>query len=222
MPRDASRTKSAKTIETVTHKDQRTNIPTEELRGFVARKSAARRSCSTLAIRRSIRSWCGRARTSRTRAHGGPVGPDVPAMQSMLVHMPAWQEALSSALMFARSVPGVVPQRVALLDFSLGGHLSLRLRGNAKAVVAFFAPYLDGLGPPPASPPRVQIHHGDGDRLVDYSNAEQIASLLRQEGSVVDLDRHPGAGHGFAGSKPADERGRRLSKERTLQFLVRV
>src|SRR5438067_3814939 len=32
---------SQKSIETVTHKDQRTNIPTEELRGFVADDEAA-------------------------------------------------------------------------------------------------------------------------------------------------------------------------------------
>ena len=49
------------------HKDRRANIPTEELRDFVAEDEAKPEdACSTRATRRSTRSSSGRARTSRT------------------------------------------------------------------------------------------------------------------------------------------------------------
>jgi hypothetical protein len=53
-------------IEIVKHKDKRVNIPTEELRDFVADDEKSRRRSSIPAIRRSIHNWSGRGRMSRT------------------------------------------------------------------------------------------------------------------------------------------------------------
>ncbi|MDX1979586.1 MAG: dienelactone hydrolase family protein [Bryobacteraceae bacterium] len=138
--------------------------------------------------------------------------PGIPAMQSMFGHMAAWQEALADAVTFAG-------RRVALVGFSLGGHLSLRLRGSVPVVVEFFAPFLTGLGPAPAVLPHVQIHHGEADRLVDIANAEQIASVLKEEGATADLRSYHEAGHGFGGGKPGDAEARRVSRERAVTFL---
>lgn len=138
--------------------------------------------------------------------------PGIAAMQSMFGHMAAWQEALADAVTFAGG-------RVALVGFSLGGHLSLRLRGRVPVVVEFFAPFLTGLGPAAGSRPHVQIHHGEADRLVDIANAEQIASVLKGEGSGADLHRYRDAGHGFGGGKPGDAEARKVSRERAVAFL---
>ncbi len=61
------KTASPTPVESIRHKDKRANIPTEELRDFVAEdEKRARRRCSTRATRRSTRNSSGRARTSRT------------------------------------------------------------------------------------------------------------------------------------------------------------
>lgn len=139
--------------------------------------------------------------------------PGVPAMQSMFGHMAAWQTALADAVIFTGSA------RVALVGFSLGGHLSLKLRGVVPVVVEFFAPLLNGLGPAPAPRARVQIHHGEDDGLVDVANADQIARLLTEEGAAPDLHRYEKAGHGFGGAKPGDIKALKLAKQRTLDFV---
>ncbi len=140
--------------------------------------------------------------------------PGVAAMQSMFGHMEAWRAALGDAVALARGTP------VALVGFSLGGYLSLRLRGVAAAVVEYFAPLLEGLGgPPPAVRTPVQIHHGEDDRLVDVANASRIVELLREEGSTVELHQYRDAGHGFGGAQPGDAEAWRLSMPRTMKFV---
>ena len=138
--------------------------------------------------------------------------PGLPAMESILVNLPAWQQALADAITFAGGRP-------ALVGFSLGGHLSLRLRGSASTVVEFFAPFLNGLSPAPATPARVQIHHGESDRLVSITNAAQIASQLTAEHSTVEVHRYPNAGHGFGGTNPGDAAALKQSKTLTVAFV---
>lgn len=141
--------------------------------------------------------------------------PGPAAFQSMFGHLVAWQAAVADAVDFAAT-----HTRVALVGFSLGGHLSLRLRGSVPVVVEFFAPLLNGLGPAsPGHQAHVQIHHGEADRLVDVANAQQIAALLTAESAQVDLHRYPDAGHGFSGTKPGDKKARQLSLSRAVDFV---
>jgi len=137
--------------------------------------------------------------------------PGLPAMQSMAAHLGQWQDALGDAITSAASA------RVALVGFSLGGHLSLRLRSRAQVVVEFFAPFAGGLGAGPGT--HVQIHHGTGDTVVNIADADQIADALRAERVTPEIYRYPDAGHGFAGADAANVDAQRLSKERTLRFL---
>jgi len=142
--------------------------------------------------------------------------PGPAALQSMFGHLVAWQTAVADAVDFAGT-----GTRVALVGFSLGGHLSLRLRGSVPAVVEFFAPLLNGLGPASTGhQAHVQIHHGEADRLVDVANAQQIAALLTAESAQVDLHRYPDAGHGFSGTKPGDEKALQLSLSRAVDFVI--
>ena len=79
----------------------------------------------------------------------------------VLIHKSDWQNALMDAVQYAQTLPGVDSSRIGLLGYSLGAYLSLRLRTKAKAIVAFFPPRLDGLGPGTTPGLPVHIHYGD-------------------------------------------------------------
>jgi dienelactone hydrolase len=143
--------------------------------------------------------------------------PGKPAMQAMFVHLPAWQQALADALAHAATLPGVGAKRVGLVGFSLGGHLSLRLRGQAPMLVEFFAPLLTGIGSVAHGAKHVQIHDGAADPI---ANADLIADVLKDDGITPELHRYPGAGHGFNGADTDNTKARKLSRERTLRFVV--
>ena len=143
-------------------------------------------------------------------------GPDVFAQ--IQANLPQWQSAVDSAITHAAA------PRIALLGFSLGGHLCLRIRHRAMTVVEFFAPEfleLGGIGAPVAASPHVQIHHGKADMLVPYTNATRIDRFLKSHGTAPELFSYAGAGHGFAGTGPKNASARRLAKERTLAFIAK-
>ncbi len=144
-------------------------------------------------------------------------GPAV--LASIAQHRDEWQTAVADALDHAKSLPAVDATRIGLLGFSLGGHLCLRLRAKANVLVEYFAPLLDGIGPP-GTLTHAQIHHGVADHLpgTSFSNAETIKVTLAREGTSTELFPYPGAGHGFVGNDQANADARTLSKKRTLSF----
>lgn len=148
--------------------------------------------------------------------------PGVGVFERIATCRAAWQGALSDAVDEGIQRSGVNPGRVGLLGFSLGGHLVLRLRARAQALVEFFAPVLDGIDAT-ATPGRLahaQIHHGMADALpgTAFANAEAIQKTLRAEGVATELLAYPGAGHGFIGGDPSNRSARELSKARTQAF----
>lgn len=145
---------------------------------------------------------------------------------SELNHLPEWAEVIAQACAFAVSLSGRAGQPPGLLGFSLGGHLALRLRSHARAVVDFFGPELKafgGIGPASDSPgPPVQIHHGLRDVVVPFSETESIAERLAADGEPVEVFRYEGATHGFAGSDASNATASRVSSERALAFFERM
>ncbi len=129
--------------------------------------------------------------------------------------LPLWQTAIDATINFAAT------PRVALLGFSLGGHLCLRLRHRAKVLVEFFAPELIGIGAAATPVPRAQIHHGEADELVVYANAIRIEKQLKAEGTLVELCSYPGAVHGFPASDPNSLAASHTAKSRTLAFIAK-
>jgi dienelactone hydrolase len=144
-------------------------------------------------------------------------GPGV--LASIAKHRNQWQEAVSDAIDYAKSLATVDATRVGLLGFSLGAHLCLRLRAKANVLVEYFAPVLDGIGPA-GTLTHAQIHHGEADQFpgTGFSNAQTIKEELEREGTSTELLGYPGAGHGFVGDDQANADARRLSKQRTLSF----
>jgi dienelactone hydrolase len=88
-------------------------------------------------------------------------------------------------------------------------------------LVEFFAPILDGLGPDKVPTLHAQIHHGQGDTLVNFDdNAKRVDQELRAGGATTELCSYEGAKHGFAGDDPANANARTLSKSRTIDFFT--
>ncbi len=145
--------------------------------------------------------------------------PGTAAFQQIRLHRDLWLTTMADAVSHATSLPDVDASRVGLIGFSLGGHLCLRLRATAKALVEFFAPELDGLGPSKSISLHAQIHHGKADNLVPFEpNATNIDRELRSNGASVELFSYTGAGHGFTGSDASNASAFAQSKARTISF----
>ncbi len=149
-------------------------------------------------------------------SHGGA------ALDLIGTHRDQWAAALLDAVSHARTLPRVDEARVGLLGFSLGGHLCLRIRAaaRAKALVEYFAPVFDGIGPA-GHVPQAQIHHGTDDEFpaTKFVNAGVIESVLKAEGTAVTTFPYKGAKHGFAGKDVANVSAAASSKGTTLAFL---
>jgi dienelactone hydrolase len=132
-----------------------------------------------------------------------------------------WSTALVDAVAHARTVRRVDASRIGLLGFSRGGHLCLHARAAARptALVEYFAPMFDGIGPA-GSVPHAQIHHGTKDELpaTQFANAGVIEGILKREGPDVTLFSYKDAKHGFAGKDLANTNAAALSKTRTVAF----
>ena len=130
----------------------------------------------------------------------------------------AWANTLATVISEAETLTSIRDPNVGLLGFSLGGHLCLKIRSLVDVMVEFFAPaslLFSSLGVNSrGSSLKIQIHHGDPDSVVDFSNATQIRTRLEREGSSVELFKYPRANHGFTDNPTA----RINSKLETISF----
>jgi dienelactone hydrolase len=143
-----------------------------------------------------------------------PVG-----LETIATNRNKWQAALEDSIKFTKTLSDVDQSRIGLLGFSLGGHLSLRLRKIPKVLVEYFAPELSALGGVGTGGPsglKVLIHHGDQDKI---DNPGPIKKTLEDGGAKVTLVNHANAGHGFGGQYPGDAAADAKSKADTLAFL---
>lgn len=149
--------------------------------------------------------------------------PGIPAGDVIRTKHGDWEQALVDTVAHARTLARVDPARIGLLGFSLGGYLCLSIRAAAKprALVEYFAPQFDGIGPA-GRVPHAQIHHGEDDDspATHFANAAAIEVILKREKTAVTVFPYKGAGHGFAGRDKANVDAATLSKKRTLSFFA--
>lgn len=109
-----------------------------------------------------------------------------------------------------------------LIGFSLGGYLCMRLRHEAKALVAFYPPNLlfDLGGHRPSQLRHAQFHHGLADDLVLPPHTASLAAIIHAEGIDPDIHWYDDATHGFAQATPADQEAWRDSRARTVAFIA--
>jgi dipeptidyl aminopeptidase/acylaminoacyl peptidase len=66
---------------------------------------------------------------------------------------------------------------------------------------------------------KAQLHHGKGDRLVEFvPNAWEIVAVLRKDGVTAELCTYERAGHGFVGADADNTKASVDSKASTLAF----
>jgi len=152
----------------------------------------------------------------RTGTGKGTINYKQGGVEVVLKNKAAWQDTLADAVKYARTLPGIDASRIGLLGYSLGGYLSLRLRAQAKAIVAFFPPVLDGIGPATTPGLPVQMHYGDADDL-RHDRVPIEAELVKGK-AVVKSHSYDRANHGFSGPDPDNTDAARKSKARMIEF----
>src|SRR5215510_6034284 len=100
-----------------------------------------------------------------TRTPDGSIDYANGGLLTVMANKDVWQRTLADAVQYAKTLPGVDASRIGLLGYSLGAYLSLRLRTQAKAIVAYFPPWIDGIGAATTPGLPVHIHYGDQDAL---------------------------------------------------------
>jgi dienelactone hydrolase len=161
-------------------------------------------------------------------AESSDVTGDISVLQNFSVHRDEWVATLADCVGAVGHNSDVKPDKIALLGFSLGGHLVLRTAlqpsVKAKAVIDFFGPIamLGGLGGNLKRLPPIQIHHGKNDEIVRPSESKDFAAALVLAGKAenVDFEKYLDyeEGHGFTGAKAVADSRSRVSKFLTSHF----
>jgi dienelactone hydrolase len=131
-----------------------------------------------------------------------------------------WEEALRDAGSYVAAQKNI--QIGGLVGFSLGGYLCMRLRHEAKVLVAFYPPnLLFDLGSHHRSQLRhAQFHHGLADTLVLPAHTLSLAAIIQAEGISPDIHWYDGATHGFKKQTAADRDAWQQSRARTVAFIA--
>jgi carboxymethylenebutenolidase len=153
---------------------------------------------------------------------------DIVVMAAVQPSRDQWVATIGDALAYAAARSDVRADRLGLLGFSLGGHVTLRAAkrasGNAvKAAVSFFAPIamapFGGIGGDIDKLPPLQIHHGEDDGPpVPPAESQALEGLLLAAGKLKGRDYelffYEGQGHGFTGQAAV------ASEKRTVDFFA--
>jgi dienelactone hydrolase len=129
---------------------------------------------------------------------------------------PFWIKTIWDSVSWVAREPGVDPQRIGFLGFSLGAYLALAeaaIDSRVKAVVEFFGglprevkPFVRRLCP-------VLILHGEIDQTVPVGEAHALRRTLEKKNIPYEMKIYPEGGHGFSGEIWND------AGRRTLAFM---
>lgn len=119
---------------------------------------------------------------------------------TIMRNFPAWGKTVWDAISQIEKHPGVDPERIGLLGFSLGAYLALSVASvdsRVRAVVEFFGGlpkevrfFMQRLCP-------VLILHGEADQTVPVEEAYDLQRLLEKKGIPYEIKIYPDVGHAF-------------------------
>ena len=129
-------------------------------------------------------------------------GPPGEHFKTMLRNFPLWMKTVWDAVSFVSTQPGVDPNRIGLLGYSLGGYLSVSSAGidsRIKAVVEFFGGLPRELKYFMRRACPTLILHGDADTTVPVAEAYHLQKMLEAKSVPYEMKIYPGADHHFTG-----------------------
>lgn len=118
-----------------------------------------------------------------------------------------WLETLRDGFSYILAQPGVDPQRVGLLGFSLGGFLSLAFATQEQriaAVAQLFGGLPEYFMEDAGKLPPVLILHGGRDTVVPVAEAEKLEAILQQHHIPYEIKIYSDQGHHFTGLAQID------------------
>lgn len=139
-----------------------------------------------------------------------------PGMQGVFMSGPhdrfdTWVDAIVDAAKYGSKIPKS-NGKLGFVGFSLGANLVLQAASKAlpkpDALVDFFGP-ITSISQSPfsstltASLPPVQIHHGDQDGIVKFSESTELESWLNSAGKTCEFNKLVYSGSGHPGRKAA-------------------
>jgi carboxymethylenebutenolidase len=153
-------------------------------------------------------------------------GASADQLQSAREHFDEWMSAVADAVAYARRLPGVDGNRVALVGFSLGGYLAVAAAAlqpelGISAVVELFGGIPRELHKRVKRLPPILILHGEDDDVVPVQEGEALLGLCQRRGCSVEFKFYPGVGHCFVrpGKSSPDLLTIVDSQARVLNFL---
>lgn len=133
--------------------------------------------------------------------------------------------AVADGVRYACQQPGVAPERVGIVGFSLGGFLALSAAMQAElkitAVVELFGGLPDDRHAHARAMP-VLILHGNRDTIVPVAQALALEKTLKAAGATPEVKVYDGVGHVFVGARGEFQWGAALDAQaRAEGFLQR-
>ncbi|PKO14412.1 dienelactone hydrolase [candidate division BRC1 bacterium HGW-BRC1-1] len=142
---------------------------------------------------------------------------------------------IQAGVKFARALPGVDPDRIAVIGFCFGGTTVLELARSGSIVrgVVSFHGGLDRSKEVAISPvqTRVLVLHGADDPLVPAADVKALKKEMHDAGAVMKFVSYPGAVHSFTNPAAGDDPSKgaaynaeadRKSREEMKAFLADV
>lgn len=113
-----------------------------------------------------------------------------------------WLRTAESAVTYISKQPGVDPQRIGMLGFSLGGYLAVSLATQDRriaAVAELFGGLPANFAKDAAQLPPVLILHGGSDTIVPVTEAYELEQLLKANNIPYEMKIYADQGHHFNG-----------------------
>ena len=130
----------------------------------------------------------------------------------------AWVNAVADLIAAQRSLPGNGPRKIGLVGLSLGSSVALAAGSQnlpIEAIADWYGSLPDSFFYKFKAMPPLLILHGELDRNIPVSSAQQLQKLCELKQLTCESHLYSDQGHGFSGAALADAR------QRTLAFFAK-